>query len=114
KLNTRDAFVEAVGSALLLVRLDLDSELSITLEAALEDSSSTAGWRPDSTLGYDTAVLDLGTLGTTSTRPSFGGAELVRRLLRAVHFAVTLKKRRGAANVFSERISVGRARTNDI
>jgi hypothetical protein len=118
KSKGRAAFADAIDTALLLVRLDdARGDLALALEAALEEGSATAGWRPEPSLGYDTVVgsaADLRGVGLFAGRTSFDGADLAKRLLRAPHFAVTLHKRRGATNVFSERISVGRARTNDI
>jgi hypothetical protein len=118
KAKSRAAFVETVGAALLLVRLeDARGDLALALEAALEVDSTGAGWQPEPTLGYETVVgstADLKAARAAAPRASFDGTDLARRLHRAVHFAVTLHKRRGATNVFSERVSVGRARTNDI
>jgi hypothetical protein len=118
RTKSRARFAEAVGAAILLVRLDdTQGDLALALEAALEEGSAAAGWRPEPSFGYDTVVgsaADLKIAGAAAARPSFDAADLARRLVRAPHFAVTLHKRRGATNVFSERISVGRARTNDV
>jgi hypothetical protein len=52
--------------------------------------------------------------GTAVVVATFGAAQLQVRLIRAVHFAWPLRKRPGAGKQFSERISVGRARNNDV
>jgi hypothetical protein len=117
RAHGRVAFEQALDAPLLLVRIeDARGDLSLTLEAALEEGS-TGGWRPEPSLGFETIVgtsSDLRSLNLPVARASFAGADLHRRIVRSPHFAITLHKRRGATNVFSERISVGRARTNDI
>jgi hypothetical protein len=119
--HVRPVFADKVGTGLLLVRLDDESgDLSLTLEAALEEASTAGGLRLEPAMGYDTMVGSLpdtarsSSMAVPRTRAEFGGAELHAQLLRAVYFAAPLRKRRGASNVFSDRISVGRARTNDI
>ena len=117
RANGRAAFEKALDAPVLLVRIeDARGDLSLTLEAALEEGS-TSGWRPEPSLGFETVVgssANLRSLSIPVGRSSFAGTDLARRLQRSPHFAITLHKRRGATNVFSERISVGRARTNDI
>jgi hypothetical protein len=117
--HIRSAFATEIDAPLLLVRIDdTQGDLALTLEAALEEGSKGPGWRSEASLGYDTVVgsaSDLLSRPPPSTGPlSFGATSLNRRLSRTAHFAVALRKRRGASNVFAERISVGRARTNDI
>jgi FHA domain len=120
RAHGRAGFAKEVDAPLLLVRIDDgQGDLGLALVAALEDGSTSAGWRPEASLGYDTVVGSARDILSSRPPPlsgplSFGGAAVHRRLFRALHFAVTLRKRRGASNVFSERISIGRARTNDI
>ena len=115
--HTRAAFEQKVDAPILLVRIeDARGDLALTLEAALEEGAG-GGYRPEPSLGFETFVgssPDLRSLTFPVARGSFTGADLHRRLLRTAFFAISLHKRRGATNVFTERISVGRARTNDI
>ncbi len=118
RAHIRSAFVRELDAPVLLVRIDdAEGELALALEAALEDGSRGAGWRPEPS-GFETLVAStrdvLGHLPASQGPVSLSGASLNRRLQRTPHFAVTLRKRRGASNVFSERITVGRARTNDV
>jgi len=117
----RAGFAQAVGAPLLLVRLDdPNGDFALMLEAALEDAPTSGGRRPELTLGYDTVMgtiadtLRLSSLVAEQARSAFGAADLHRALLQRAYFAVPLHKRKGAANVFADRISVGRARTNDV
>jgi hypothetical protein len=117
----RVVFESSVGTSLLLVRIDdPQSDFAITLEAALEDASTMGGQKPEPSFGFDTmigsmpATVESFLLASRIARAQFTGPELARRLARTVHIAVPLHKRPGASNIFSERISVGRARTNDI
>jgi hypothetical protein len=121
KSHGRAGFSRAVGAPLLLVRLDDPSgDLALMLEAALEAAPTTDGWRPEVTMGYETVIGSVKNMVKTSsltaekTRTAFTPAELHQMLLRAPHFAVALQKRKGAANIFSDKITVGRARTNDV
>jgi hypothetical protein len=117
----RGGFAKAVGTSLLLVRLDdPNGDFALTLEAALEDAPTSGGFRPDPNMGFETVVGSLADSTRTAdvaARRAPGGfkaEDLYRQLVRAVHFAVPLCKRRGATNIFADRISVGRARTNDV
>lgn len=117
----RAGFTSAIGASLLLVRLDDPaSDFALMLEVALEDAPTSGGFRPDPTMGYETVIGSLSDsarafdLAAQRRRADFTAADLHRQLVRAVHFAVPLCKRRGATNIFAERISVGRARTNDV
>ncbi len=121
KSHGRPGFAQAVGAPLLLVRLDDPSgDFALMLEAALEDAPTSGGRRPEATMGYDTIIgtaadtLRGATMLAAQARQALGAAELHRALLVTAHFAVPLHKRKGAANIFAERISVGRARTNDV
>lgn len=113
----RSGFAGAVGSPLLLVRLDdPNGDFALMLEAALEDAPTSGGRRPEATMGYETLIGSADTLRSAAVFAvkARGGGDLYTDLTRAAHFAVPLKKRQGASNIFADRISVGRARTNDI
>jgi hypothetical protein len=109
----RASFCDAIDVPLLLVRIDdLESELSTTLESVFE----RGGARIDPAIGFRTITQD-SAVGRGSGRPktpSFGAGELKVRLIRALHFAIPLRKRSTGGKTFSERISIGRARNNDI
>src|SRR5262249_10367483 len=65
----------------------------------------------------DTVVGSADTLRSAkviAARVRDGAGDLRTDLARAAYFAVPLRKRKGATNVFADRISVGRARTNDV
>jgi hypothetical protein len=105
------------GAGFLLVRLgDLDAKQAAVVEAALEGASTLDGPDSERLLGFDTMIAPhaLAFSAARKARGSFGVAELARMIGRTSHFAVALRKRPGASNVFAERISVGRSRTNDI
>jgi FHA domain len=121
RAHVRTGFAQAVGAPLLLVRLDDPTgDFALTLEAALEESPTSGGRRPEPSMGFETVIGNVAdTMRTASlmgAQPAskVGPAEIGRVLLRSVHFAVPLHKRKGAANIFADRISVGRARTNDV
>ena len=121
RAHGRTGFVHEIDVTLLLVRLDdPEGDFAITLEAALEEAPTSGGRRPEASIGFETIVGSLpDTVRSTSVashrpRAEFSATDLNRQLQRLVFFAVPLQKRRGATNIFTERISVGRARTNDI
>jgi hypothetical protein len=106
------AFVEAISVPLLLVRIDEPaSELATTLERVFE----SGGARVEPALGFHTVTQDSAErVGSVRPAPpSFGPQQLQVRLIRALHFAVPLRKRAGGKS-FTERISIGRARNNDV
>ena len=115
----RMGFAASVAAPVLLVRLDdPEGDVAITLEAALEEAPTSGGRRPEPTMGYETVMGNVAdTLRTSSllaAKPRAEPGDLRAELQRASYFAVPLHKRKGAANIFAERISVGRARTNDV
>lgn len=121
KSHGRAGFARAVDAPLLLVRLDdPNGDMALTLEAALEAAPTSEGWRPEVTMGYATVMGSTKHLVRPSplvpekTRTAFGAAELHQLLLQAPYFAVPLQKRKGASNILSDKITVGRARTNDV
>ena len=110
------AFVDAIGAPVLLVRVD---DANGEMAQALGEVPSTAGPRLSPTMGFET-VSDAGNsveervAGARLLRAPFTAAQAQVRLIRAVHFAAPLRKREKAGKSFSERISVGRARNNDL
>jgi hypothetical protein len=117
--STVKAFADALGAPVLLVRVDEpDGEVA----RALAEVPPSAGARLVPTaIGFDTVSEG----AASSTEARVAGARLVRapftaaqaqvRLIRAVHFAAPLRKREKAGKKpFTERISVGRARNNDL
>jgi hypothetical protein len=108
--SSRDAFVEGIDTACLIVRLDDESsELAEVLRAA--DPSVTAPIAP--TLGYETRTSNSIPLRRRTTG-AFGAPHLEVRLARGAHFVVPIRKRPEAGKAFIERVSIGRARNNDV
>jgi hypothetical protein len=112
--QTRSAFVNAYGeSPLLLVRVvDLASDLA----HGLAENPTAAGAHLKDSIGYATVVAGR---GRPAHKPQAGPDRfdpiMVRTLLtRAAYFIVPLRKRAGAGKAFTSRISVGRARNNDV
>jgi FHA domain len=112
--DDRQRFREAVGVPLLLVRIqDEAGELFTTLS---EGGSARSSARVEVPMGFETVSegrKDSGSRAPRSMRP-IGGVQVRVRLLRGVHVAVPLRKRVDAGKAFSDRISVGRARNNDL
>jgi hypothetical protein len=114
--ETRAAFAKPYrDTQLLLVRLDaLDSELAL----GLGDASTAAGVavKPADGLGFRTIVGKADMLRTAlpSQRPAFNAARVKLTLIKQGCFVVPLRKRELSGKTFSERISVGRARNNDV
>jgi len=113
-------FVDSLGSsALLLIDIgDAESALSLGL---LEASAAKSEAMPPSSgrLGYGTRV---GTLPIMAVPPSMPPKSvppltpirLQTLLIKRAYFAAPLVKRVVAGKPFSERVSVGRARNNDV
>lgn len=111
--NAKDAFVARVEAPLLLVRLDEPAaELAETLRGIA--ANDPPGTRLEPTIGFETRS-EVDDKRRTSPRPqTFGASQLAVRLMRGPHFAVPIRKRPEAGKAFSERVSVGRARNNDV
>src|SRR5262249_43160548 len=89
KAHGRTAFEQAIDAPLLLVRLDdARGDLSLALEAALEDGWTPSGRRPDPSLGYETALVDIRSLSIPVPPIAYAGADLFRHLVRTTHFAI--------------------------
>jgi FHA domain len=67
-------------------------------------------------MGFHTVSVEAVTRRPASIPPpaSFAPGQLFVRLLRACHFIVPAGKRADAGRVFSERVTVGRARNSDV
>jgi hypothetical protein len=110
-MNAKEAFATHVDAPFLLVRLDdVQSELAVVLR----EIADQGGARLEPTMGFETRS-EADDFRRPSKRPAlFGAAQLAIRLVRALHFAVPVRKRPEAGKSFSERVSVGRARNNDV
>jgi len=98
---------------LLLVRLD-DPEGE--LAQALDQGMAAAGTVVEPGMGFHTVSVDRHAARKPSLppSPSFGPEQLATRVVRAAHFVLPIGKRPDAAKPFAERVSVGRARNNDL
>ena len=111
--SSRDAFVDEVGDAVLIVRLDeLEGELAKGLRAM--DAKPGAGTMSGPTLAFETRTENELPRRNSRPAPRFGAAELDIYLARGSHFVAPLRKRPEAGKAFSERVSIGRARNNDV
>jgi hypothetical protein len=107
-----DEFVAFVDAPLLLLRLDKGSE---ELAQALRDAASPKGARLEPTLGFQTHNDARADAAMHSQRsPAFNAGQVALRLVRGPNFAIPVRKRPGAGKAFTERVSVGRARNNDV
>lgn len=106
----RAPFALAIDAPLLLVRVDAGELLDV-----LRELSSHGSTRLEPTIGFETLTSrpSARRIDVTSRGP-FGAQALRARLLGARYFAVPMRKRVGAGKEFSERVSIGRARNNDI
>lgn len=111
--STVDQFARAVDMPLLLVRLDDPAgEMAQTLEGRGDET----GARVEPGMGFHTVSTEKPTRRpiTIPPPPSFAPAQLLVRVIRACHYIVPIGKRADAGRVFSERVTVGRARNSDI
>jgi hypothetical protein len=98
---------------LLLVKLDdLESELA----QFLVGMSAGGGVRVDPGMSFQTASTDRRPVRKASVPPPalVAPEQILVRVVRSLHFIVPLGKRADAARVFSERVTVGRARNSDV
>jgi hypothetical protein len=113
--QSRAAFVRGYsGTLMLLVRGDeTQSDVFVGLDESTAEVPPLAP--TGDRLAFSTS-LDLEVIG--GAVPVFGGPfdhlELRRRLLASPHFVLPIKKRELGAKPFSGKVSVGRARNNDI
>jgi hypothetical protein len=110
---TREDWARSVDVPLLLVRLDdLEGELARTLEGR-----GDAGPVPvEQGIGFQTISVERSRRRPATVPPpsSMGPEQLLTRIIRAPHFIVPIGKRPDAHRVFSERVTVGRARNSDV
>ncbi len=110
--QSKAEFTIGLDVPVLLVRVDgLESELGI----GLTEASTAGGTRLMPTLGFETVVGDLPqTAPPKLSRAPFAPAKLLAALVRSAHFVAPLRKRADSGKPFADRISVGRARNNDV
>ena len=119
-IKTQGTFGILYGDTQLrLVRLpEGTEELTEGLEMTVAQANEQTPARLLPALGYDTNVMRKlkRTEGDTNSelRRKYDPSELRRMLAECKHFIVPLRKRAGADTLFSDRISVGRARNKDI
>jgi hypothetical protein len=105
--------VRELDVPLLLVKLDdPDSELA----QSLAGMSAGGGVRVDPGMSFHTASTDRRAVRRASVPPpaSFAPEQILVRVIRSMHFVVPVGKRADAARVFSERVTIGRARNSDV
>lgn len=102
------------GTLFLLIRVDDDQG---DLRVGLDESTAEVP-RPTPTrdrIGFSTAVdLEDPRGSLAAPPPALDYLELRKRLLAAAYYAVPIKKRELGAKPFAGKVSVGRARNNDI
>jgi hypothetical protein len=98
---------------LLLVKLD-DPEGE--LAQSLSGMSASGGVRVEPGMSFQTVSTDRRAARRTSVPPppSFAPEQILVRIVRSVHYIVPLGKRADAERVFSERVTIGRARNSDV
>jgi hypothetical protein len=113
RMLSLEQLVRELDVPLLLVKLDdPDGELGLSLSGMGE----AGGVRVEPGMSFQTASTDRRPARHTSVPPpaSFAPEQILVRVVRSVHFIVPLGKRADAARVFSERVTVGRARNSDV
>jgi len=105
--------VRELDVPLLLVRLD-DPEGE--LGQSLAGMSVKGGARVEPGMSFQTASTDRRPARRASVPPpaSVAPEQVLVRVVRSVHFIVPLGKRADAERVFSERVTLGRARNSDV
>ena len=110
---TLKELVRELDVPLLLVKLDdPDGEMAHFLSGMTTGNGS----RVEPGMSFHTASTDRRAPRRASVPPpaSFAPEQILVRVVRAVHFVVPLGKRADAARVFSERVTLGRARNSDV
>ncbi|HEY3821997.1 MAG TPA: FHA domain-containing protein [Polyangiaceae bacterium] len=105
--------VREIDVPLLLVRLD-DPEGEMA--QSLAGMSAGNGVRVEPGMSFHTASTERKPTRKASVPPpaSFAPEQILVRVVRSVHYIVPLGKRADAERVFSERVTLGRARNSDI
>ncbi len=113
KAASLEELVRELDVPLLLVRLD-DAEGD--LAQSLMGMSAGGGVRVDPGMSFHTASTDRRVTRRTTMPPpaSFAPEQILVRIARSVHFIVPIGKRADAERVFSERVTLGRARNSDV
>lgn len=116
RAQSRAAFARGYTDTLvLLVRMDDQSgDLRVGLDESTAEVPPPAPTRDR--IGFSTALDPEEVRGRTSSipPPPVDHLELRRRLLGAPYFAVPIRKREHGTKPFAGKVSVGRARNNDI
>jgi len=113
KAASLEELVRELDVPLLLVRLDdPDGDLA----QSLMGMSAGGGVRVDPGMSFHTASTDRRVTRRTTMPPpaSFAPEQILVRIARSVHFIVPIGKRADAERVFSERVTLGRARNSDV
>ena len=111
--SSLDEWMRVFEVPLLLVRLDDPAgEMAQSLEGTREEGSS----RAEAGMSFHTVSTEAARRRPASIPPpaSFAPAQLLVRIIRACHFVVPAGKRADAGRVFSERVTIGRARNSDV
>jgi hypothetical protein len=110
---SRVDLVREIDVPLLLVRLD-DPEGE--LAKGLAGMSTGRGSRVEPGMGFHTASSDRRLKRPITLPPpaALGPEQILVRVIRSPHYVVPLGKRAGAQRVFSERVTIGRARNSDV
>jgi hypothetical protein len=103
----------ALETPLLLVKVDAPTS---ELTAVLREIATQGGAKLEPTLGFETRSESVDEHPRRSSRRpgAFCASHVAIRVVRGLHFVVALRKRPDAGKAFSERVSVGRARNNDV
>ncbi|MGH7297459.1 MAG: FHA domain-containing protein, partial [Polyangiaceae bacterium] len=111
--SSLEQWVHEVVVPLLLVKVDdLEGELALGLEGRPHEPRD----RAEPGLGFHTVSTEAATRRPKSIPPppSLAPEQLLVRIVRARHVIVPIGKREDAGRVFSERVTVGRARNSDV
>jgi hypothetical protein len=110
--SAKSDFLSEYGETpLLLVKLSHRYEQVATF---LEAYTTANGQALPASGSYDTSVHLVEVLPEAADRPIFDAHILSGMLRRSSYFAAPIRKRAGASKPFEDRVSVGRARNNDI
>jgi hypothetical protein len=111
--SSREEWLRDVNVPLLLVKVDdPDGELALGLQGRRIEARD----RGEPALAFNTVSTEGITRRPKSIPPppSLAPAQLIVRIVRACHVIVAVGKREDAGRVFSERVTVGRARNSDV
>jgi hypothetical protein len=114
----KGAFIDLFGETLLLlVRLDdVTGDLGMGLNAAMGAAGDDLRERDVEPMPYETRSSLMETVPSSRFRQKepFSHFALRARFDRSPYFVVPIRKRPGEKSFFTQRVSVGRARNNDV